>query len=88
MAKTSTTVSGPITSSDWLVSLANKAALRPGDNIVVGTETMRVLAVDPATGVPSMVFRGARGTNGQAAAAGATANYGPPTDWAPGVGVA
>jgi nucleoid-associated protein YgaU len=85
MAKTTTTLAGGITSSDWLVNVANKTALRAGDNIVVGTETMKVLVADPAT--PAIVYRGHRGTNGQAAATGAAANYGPPSDWGAGVGV-
>jgi hypothetical protein len=87
MAKTSTTLAGPIGPSDWLVGIANKAALNAGDNIVVGTETMKALVVGPA-GAPAVVYRGARGTNGQAAAGGATLTYGPPTDWGAGVGVA
>lgn len=88
MAKTTTTLAGAISASDWLVGVANKAALNPGDNIVVGTETMRALYVDRAAGTPVVVFRGSRGTNGQAAAGGAALNYGPPTDWGPGIGVA
>ena len=85
MAKTTTTLSGAITGSDWLVNVVNKAALRPGDNIVIGTETMRALVTDTVT--PAIVYRGARGTAGQAAADGATVNYGPPSDWSVGVGV-
>jgi len=86
MAKTSTTLAAAIGPSDWVVNTANNAALRPGDNIVVGTETMRALVVDVNAG--AIVYRGARGTNGQAAAGGATLTYGPPTDWGASVGVA
>lgn len=86
MAKTSTTLSGAIAAGDSLVNVASKAAMRAGDNIVIGTETMKVLVADPVN--PAVVYRGHRGTNGQAAAAGATVNYGPPSDWGPGVGVA
>lgn len=85
MAKTTTTLAAAIGPSDWIVNTANNAAMRPGDNIVVGTETMRALVVDPNAG--AIVYRGARGTAGQAAAGGATVNYGPPTDWSVGVGV-
>lgn len=85
MAKTTTTLAGAIGPSDTQISTANNAAMRTGDNIVVGTETMRALVVDPAIG--ATVFRGSRGTAGQAASAGATLNYGPPTDWGAGVGV-
>jgi hypothetical protein len=85
MAKTSTTLAGAIGPSDVLVNTANNAALRPGDNIVVGTETMKALVVDTAIG--ALVYRGARGTAGQAAAGGATLTYGPPADWGPGIGV-
>lgn len=87
MAKTSTTLAGAISQSDWLINVTNKAALRAGDSIVVGTESMRALVVDPSAGVPTVVFRGSRGTNGQAAAGGATLTYGPPSDWGVGVGV-
>jgi hypothetical protein len=86
MAKTSTTLAGAIGPSDWLIGVANKAALNPGDNIVVGTETMKTLIVG-AAGAPAVVYRGARGTNGQAAAGGAVLSYGPPTDWGVSVGV-
>lgn len=85
MAKTTTTLAAAIGPSDWIVNTANNAAMRPGDNIVVGTETMRALVVDPNAG--AIVFRGSRGTAGQAAAGGATVNYGPPTDWGVGAGV-
>jgi hypothetical protein len=86
MAKTVTTLAGPIGPSDWLIGITNKAALNAGDNIVVGTETMRALVVG-APGAAAVVYRGARGTNGQAAAGAATLTYGPPTDWGASVGV-
>lgn len=89
MAKTATTLAGAIGTSDWIVNTANNAAMRPGDNIVVGTapnqESMKALVVDPNVG--AIVYRGNRGTAALAAAAGATVSYGPPTDWGAGVGL-
>jgi hypothetical protein len=85
MAKTTTALAGAIAPGDWLINLVNPAALRAGDNIVVGTETMRALVVTPS--LPVVVYRGARGTNGQAAANAAVATYGPPPDWGVSVGV-
>ena len=89
MAKTTTTLAGAIGASDPLVNSANNAALRPGDNIVVGTapnqESMRALVVDPAVG--AIVYRGNRGTAGLAQAAGVPLVYGPPSDWSAGVGL-
>jgi hypothetical protein len=86
MATTSTTLSGTVTASDWLIAVANMANLKPGDNIVCQSETMRALVVTP--GLPAIVFRGARGTNGATHASGVAVTYGQPTDFGPGVGVA
>lgn len=85
MAKTVTALAGAITANDWIVNVVNKAALRAGDNLVVGNESMKVLVADPA--LPAIVYRGNRGTAGLAAADGATATYGPPPDWGVSVGV-
>jgi hypothetical protein len=89
MAQTTTTLAGAIGPGDSLITIADKAvAMRPGDNITVGTESMKAIVVDAGSGKPVVVYRGARGTNGQPAAGGATLKYGQPSDFGAGVGVA
>jgi hypothetical protein len=89
MATTATTLAGAVSASEWLIQLASKTGLRAGDNIVLTAtaETMRALVVDPAAGTPIIVYRGARGTAGRAAAGGAAVTYGAPTDYGAGVGI-
>lgn len=86
MATTSTTMSGAITASDWIVTLASATNLRPGDNIVCQNESMKALVV-PLGGGPVIVFRGSRGTAGATHAGGAAVTYGAPSDYGVGVGV-
>jgi hypothetical protein len=86
MATTATTLSGAITASDWLITLASAAALKPGDNIVCQNESMKALVVAP--GLPVIVYRGSRGTNGVTHAGGTAVTYGSPTDYGAGTGVA
>jgi hypothetical protein len=90
MAKTTTTLSGPIGTSDWMIQLANMAGLQANDDIVLGTapnqETARALVVPSPSNPSIIVLRGARGTNGLTYAGGATAVFGRPTDWGPGGG--
>ena len=86
MATTATTLAGAVSPSDWIVTLASAAALKPGDNIVCQSETMRALVVTPGGG-PAIVYRGARGTNGVTHAGGTAVTYGGPSDYGPGVGV-
>jgi hypothetical protein len=86
MATTSTTLAGAVGASDWYVTLASSTNLKPGDNIVLEQETLRALVVTP--GLPTVVFRGARGTNGKTHAGGVAATYGGPADFGPGIGVA
>jgi hypothetical protein len=92
MAKTTTTLAGAVGASDLAVGFAaaDNPKIRAGDNIVVGTESMKALIVDPALGA-TVVYRGNRGTalgTGVAYNAGAAASFGPPSDWGPLVGVA
>jgi hypothetical protein len=92
MAKTTTTLAATVGPNDWAVGFgaagADNGKIRPGDNIVVGNESMKALVVDPLLGA-TVVYRGIRGTalgTGAAYVAGQAASFGQPSDYGATVG--
>jgi hypothetical protein len=92
MAKTTSVLAATVGPSDLAVGFGaagvDNNKIRAGDNITVGNESMKALAVDPLLGA-TIVYRGTRGTalgTGAAYAAGQVASFGQPSDFAATVG--
>lgn len=83
MALTRTT-SAAVAVADTEIVLASIAGLQVSHNIAIDGEVMRVTSVPLAATVPVGVFRGIRGTNVTTHPAGATATFGPPSDFSAG----
>ena len=77
---TRTTFAGAISATDTEVVLTSVTGLNPGDNIKCENESMRVVTVGTALGLPCKVYRGTNGTNVVAHAAGVGVAFGGPTE--------